>query len=151
MPYSSVSAAARPLQILVVDDNKNGLLCRTAVIRELGYEVTAANSAEEALELFASSTFHLVVTDYRMPRMNGAQLIAKIRETHPSIPIILVSGLVDALGLDEKSTGADIVIAKNNTEVAHMTRSLNRLLKRKTPKKPPRAQDSPRAYKAKTV
>ena len=56
----------------------------------------------------------MVVTDYRMPRMNGVELIEKIRNVNPNARVILLSGFVDPLGLTEENTGADAVIAKSS-------------------------------------
>ena len=89
---------------------------------------------------FCEQTYDLVVTDYRMPRMNGAQLIAEIRVFTPKVPIVLVSGMVDVLGLDEKTTGANVVIPKSATEITHLIRAVKRLLNAQPPKKPARSQ-----------
>jgi CheY-like chemotaxis protein len=122
-------------RILLVDDNHLGLRVRTAVLEELGHHVTAVSCGKEALHRFLSERFDLVVTDYRMPELNGIELTARIREQHPSVPVIMISGLAEALGLNESNTGADIVVQKNCHEVATLTRSVLRLLSRKGPKK----------------
>jgi CheY-like chemotaxis protein len=145
------SSNSHPDHILLVDDNKLGLAARKAVLEELGYVITTAGSASEGLKRLAEADFSLVVTDYKMPRMNGDVFIAKVREKLPSIPIILLSGFVDALGLSEENTGADIVIQKSNHEVTHMVRGVRRLLRRKAPKKPPVSQPAAtRARRKKT-
>jgi hypothetical protein len=64
------------------------------------------------------------------------ELIERVRKQAPLVPVILLSGFVDALGLDEKSTGADIVIQKSANEIVHLLRSVKRLLNRKPPRKP---------------
>jgi CheY-like chemotaxis protein len=119
--------------ILLVDDNKLGLAARKAVLEELGYQIATAGSAADGLKRFAETGFDLIITDYKMPRMNGVQLIERIRIQNPAIPIILLSGFADALGLDQKNTGADAVIQKSANEVAHMVRAVRKLLR---PKKP---------------
>jgi CheY-like chemotaxis protein len=81
----------------------------------------------------------LVVTDYRMPHMNGKQGIDEIRKVRPATPVVLISGMVDPLGLNEENTGADAVVAKSNNEVSHLVRAVNRLL-RKPARKPPSSQ-----------
>jgi CheY-like chemotaxis protein len=125
--------------ILLVDDNRDGLLVRRSVLEELGYGVSIARSGEEGLKLFESARFDVVVTDYRMPRMNGAELIQRIRKLNPNARIILLSGFVEPLGLTEENTGADAVIAKSSNEPAHLTRWVKRLLNRAT-RKPPASQ-----------
>jgi len=135
------SSSPSPAKILLIDDNKMGLVARRAVLEELGYVVTTAGSASEGMKRFVETSFELVITDYKMPRMSGIQLIEKIRKEAPAIPIILLSGFAEALGLDEKNTGADIVIQKSANEVTHMVRGVRKLLrKRKTPKKPAASQ-----------
>jgi len=91
--------------------------------------------------------FDLVITDYKMPKMNGLELIQRIRGLAAGAPIILVSGYAEALGMTEANTGADAVISKNANEVTHLVRSVNRLLRRATPKKPPAAQRRPARVK----
>lgn len=122
-------------RILLVDDNRLGLRIRTAVLEELGHHVTAVSCALEALDRFLTEPFDLVVTDYRMPELNGIELTARIRKQHPAVPVIMISGLAEALGLNEGNTGADIVVQKNCHEVATLTRSVLRLLSRKPAKK----------------
>lgn len=137
MSASSPSrSSSGPFRILLVDDNQLGLLARKTVLIELGYEIVTASSAQEALGEFSRGNFDLLVTDFKMPKMNGKELVERVRRIAPAVPIILLSGFVDALGLDEKSTGADVVIQKSANEVAHLVRSVKRLLNRKPLKKP---------------
>jgi CheY-like chemotaxis protein len=117
--------------------------------------VRTASNGTEALECFQSEVFDLVVTDYRMPSMGGADLIRHIRARRPEIPIVLLSGFVEALGLSEESTGADAVIAKSAQEVQNLLRSVNRLLnprqrngKKAVPRKPPASQRAALVKKA---
>jgi CheY-like chemotaxis protein len=127
-------------RILLVDDNKLGLVARKSVLEELGYSISTAAHGEEALAQFTNGGFDLIITDYKMPKMDGLQLIVRIREQSPDVPIILISGYADALGLTESNTGADAVIAKSANEVHHLVRSVSRLLRRTAPKKPTVAQ-----------
>jgi CheY-like chemotaxis protein len=123
-------------RILLVDDNANGSTARRTVLQELGHKIDVASSGADALEQFSQHKYDLVVTDYKMPRMDGMELIARLRKQAPDIPIVLVSGFVDTLGLNEASTGADAVIQKSANEVTHLIRAVNRLLRRKPSKKP---------------
>ena len=137
---------AKVFRILLVDDNKHGLIIRKSVLEEQGYKVFPCSSPEDALIEFNQQEFDLIVTDYRMPRMTGIELISAIRAIRPSIPIVLVSGVVDVLGLDEKATGADIVIPKSSTEATHLVRAVKRLLTA-APKKPVRSQSATKRAK----
>ena len=127
--------------ILLVDDSRDGLLVRRALLEELGYTVQIAINGEEGLKLFQSSTFDVVVTDYRMPLMDGRELIERIRQVDPNARVIMLSGFVEPLGLTEQNTGADAVIAKTSNEPAHLVRSVKRLVNRGA-RKPPASQKS---------
>lgn len=126
--------------ILLVDDNKDGLMVRRSLLEELGFRVEISANAEEALKLVAVSRFDLIVTDYKMPRMSGTELIERIRKIHPEARVILLSGFAEPLGLNEQNTGADSVIAKSVHEPVHLVRTIKRLLNRPAPKKPPGTQ-----------
>jgi CheY-like chemotaxis protein len=133
--------------ILLVDDNRDGLLVRRCLLEEVGYRVEIATNGEEGLKLFESATFDVVVTDYRMPRMDGAELIQRIRQLKPNTRIILLSGFVDPLGLTEQVTGADVVIAKTSHEPAHLLSWVKRLINRAAPRKPPARQTGTLAHR----
>jgi CheY-like chemotaxis protein len=138
MKSSSSSSGSVPVaRILLVDDNQAGLAARKSVLEEIGYKVTTAVSGHEGLECFSGEAFDLVITDYKMPRMNGIELIERVRKQNKEIPIILISGFAEPLGLDESNTGADVVIQKSSNEVTQMVRSVSRLLRRQIPRKPP--------------
>jgi CheY-like chemotaxis protein len=147
--FSPPPAHAR---ILLVDDNANGLSARKTVLEELGHRISTAASGADAIEQFGSHKFDLVVTDYKMPRMDGLELIKRLRKLIPGLPIVLISGYVDTLGLNEASTGADVVIQKSANEVSHLVRAVNRLLRRKpVVKKPAQAQTGPLKVKRRRV
>lgn len=122
----------------MIDDNSRGLLARKVVLEEQGYTVTSCGTPEEALEHFASQHFDIVVTDYRMPNIDGIQLISKFRAIR-SVPVVLMSCMVEVLGLNESNTGADAVVAKNMHELPNMVRAVNRLAL-KPAKKPASSQ-----------
>jgi len=132
--------APLPARILLVDDNRSGLSARKAILTEIGYTVDCAEDASTGLRLFERHAYDLVVTDFRMPDMDGVQFIAEIRRRRPEVPIVLLSGFVEALGLNEKNTGADTVIMKSAREVQHLTSAINRLLR--AARKPPARESS---------
>lgn len=134
------TSSAAPSNILLVDDSRDGLLVRRALLEEGGYSVEIARNGEEALKLFQAARFDLVVTDYKMPRMNGVELIEQIRILNPDARIVLLSGFIEPLGLTEQSTGADAVVVKSSNEPSHLMRTVKRLVNRATSRKPPTSQ-----------
>ena len=128
------------LTILLIDHNRQGLMARKSILEEQGYAVTTATAWEDGLLHFSEKLFDLVVTEYKMPRIDAAEVIAHVKCQRPNTPVVVISGMVDALGLTEQNTGADVVVAKSCNEVSHLTRAVNRLLRAKPARKPVRSQ-----------
>jgi PAS domain S-box-containing protein len=83
------------LTILAVDDDGLVLMNTQAMLEELGHSVLAAYSADEALALLADHRVDLVITDYAMPKVTGAQLASAIQVDRPGLPIILATGYAE--------------------------------------------------------
>ena len=143
MRHAPTPLPAKTPEILLVDDNRQGLIARKSLLQELGYHISTATGGDEALELFSKQNFDVVVTDFKMPRMDGMELIKRIRSAQPGARIILLSGFVEPLGLTEQSNGADVVIAKSAGEVGQLTRSVTRLLNQPPARKPAGSADAP--------
>jgi two-component system response regulator MprA len=81
--------------ILVVDDEPDVLAALARALRIAGHKVSAAADATAALQLCADSSFDVVVLDYIMPSMSGIELLNRIRDYHPTIRSVIVSGKID--------------------------------------------------------
>lgn len=81
--------------ILVVDDEP--LVCETVamLLQVDGHRVASAHSATEALALFESGKFDLVITDFFMPAMTGGELAAAIKTRAPKQPILLLTAYAE--------------------------------------------------------
>jgi len=132
-----------PYRILLVDDNRDGLLVRRALLGELGYIVEIAENGARALNLLALANYDVVVTDQCMPGMDGAELIRQIRSANPKVRIIMLSGFAEGMGLTEENTGADIVLMKSSREGVHLVRAMHRLMSATLKRKPPARQKQP--------
>lgn len=78
---------------IVVDDDDLVLSATSALLEDLGYEAIQLASAQEALtEIGKAEGFDLLLTDFKMPGMTGDQLICRVLEERPGIPVILASG-----------------------------------------------------------
>ena len=78
-------------RILIVDDEDGMRRLLNRVLTREGYETSAVGSGAQALRLVASERFDLVVTDIKMPEMDGLQLLAELKEYEPSLPIIVIT------------------------------------------------------------
>jgi len=83
--------------ILIVDDEKNYLLVLSALLEEEGYEVLTTASSQEALEIQKASDVDLVLTDMKMPGMDGIELLEQIKTRDAELPVIMMTahGTVD--------------------------------------------------------
>ncbi len=77
--------------ILIVDDEKNYLLVLEALLVDAGYEVVTCDDASEALEITSSHDLDLVITDMRMPGVDGMEFLAQIRGRQPDLPVIMMT------------------------------------------------------------
>ena len=77
--------------ILIVDDEKNYPLVLSAVLQEEGFETLTANSGEEALEIIENSDVDLVLTDMKMPKMDGIELLEQIKLKDAELPVIMMT------------------------------------------------------------
>ena len=83
--------------ILIVDDEKNYTAVLSAVLEEEGFESLTANSGMEALQICEKEEISLVITDMKMPIMDGLELLEKIKRREPDLPVIIMTahGTVD--------------------------------------------------------
>jgi two-component system NtrC family response regulator len=88
--------------ILVVDDEKNYLVVLSAFLSEEGYETLTADNAQHALEIVESTDLDLVLTDMKMPSMDGIELLRRIKEIVPDLPVVMMT----AYGTVEKAVEA---------------------------------------------
>jgi two-component system, NtrC family, response regulator len=88
--------------ILIVDDEKNYTLILAAVLEDAGFEALTANAGAEALETLKSAEVDLVLTDMKMPGMDGIELLEHVKEIDPDLPVIMMT----AYGTVEKAVEA---------------------------------------------
>ena len=100
MPSPTGTACARGTALLV-DDEEAVRLSTAAMLGELGFTVVEAATAEEALRLLDGGLqAELVVTDHLMPGMTGTDLAYALRDRHPGLRVLIVSGYAEKEGID---------------------------------------------------
>ena len=110
---------SRQLRILLVDDEPLLRRVFNTILTRLGHQPVVFEDPREALEAFnaAPDTFDLVITDYMMHGLTGADLGRKIRETSPSIPMILCTGFSDSTSeADARPIGFSVFLKKPFTK-----------------------------------
>jgi two-component system response regulator AtoC len=137
----SVLLAGRVRRVLVVDDEENIRIVLRTLLRRQGYEVETASSGEEALALIEGFGPAFVLTDVRMPKMGGLDLLATLRaKNHPATVIVMSAyGNLD-LAIEAIQAGAydyvqkpfkpeEVVLVLRKAEEREMLRRENRALR----------------------
>ncbi|MEE9934993.1 MAG: sigma-54 dependent transcriptional regulator [Deltaproteobacteria bacterium] len=120
-------------RILIVDDELNMRLVLAAMLKKEGYEVTAAADGAEALRILEAGPVAAVVTDLKMPRVDGMELLDRASRQYPDIPVIIITAhgtvatAVEALkkgALDYITKPFELEELKNVVSKAIKTRTL---------------------------
>ena len=98
-----------PLSILLVDDEDVVRSATMAMLRDLGHSVTEASGGSDALERLSTGLQpDVLITDFKMPRMSGAELADHVRRKWPALPLLIVTGYIG----DDKEVKGIPVLAK---------------------------------------
>jgi signal transduction histidine kinase len=102
---------SRDVRVLVVDDDSAVREVTAAILDDLGYSVVEAGSGGAALEVLDSEErIDLMLLDFAMPGMNGAEVAREVRARRPDVPILFVTGYADTTSLAD--TGEDVIVRK---------------------------------------
>jgi CheY-like chemotaxis protein len=104
-----------PIRVLHVDDDPDFLgLAETTLAAEHGFDVATETDPAAALERFEDESFDAVVSDYEMPRMDGLELLAAVRERDSAVPFVLFTGKgSEAVASDAISAGVTDYLQKS--------------------------------------
>ena len=110
MPATQESTA--PV-VLLVDDSPDERDMYTQQLVATGYSVQVADNGEDALERVAAQVPDVVVMDLAMPVLDGWEATRRLKETHPSVPVIVLSGHTGGEGgRKAKEAGGDVLLTK---------------------------------------
>jgi CheY-like chemotaxis protein len=123
------SAKNTPL-ILVVDDDASIRLLLEEELRAEGYEVAVAANGEEALQWISENQPDLVTLDIKMPGMMGLEVLRRIKQERPDLPVVMVTAY-SSFRHDHDAEPADAYEVKSS-DLAPLKRTIGRLLETKT-------------------
>lgn len=104
---------SRTNQILIVDDNPHMTSLLSETLEFFDYKGIAAEDGEEALNKLKENSFDMVITDLRMPRMGGMDLLRTIKDKFPDLPVVVITGFgTEASKDDALSAHADDFLSK---------------------------------------
>ena len=79
------------VHLLLIDDEKNYLLVLETLLTEAGYAVTALNDPETALAFLEESEVDIIITDMKMPRISGREVLERVKKNWPHIPVLIMT------------------------------------------------------------
>src|ERR1051325_8406994 len=133
-------------KILVVDDEQSMTQFLGIVPRKEGFQVTTVNSGRDALDKIRNEPFDVVISDIKMPGMDGIQLLQGIKKHDPTLPVVLMTAYasqqsaIDAVNLGafqyllKNAKNDEIRLAVRNALEMRRVRSENQFLKRELKK-----------------
>ncbi|HEX4007285.1 MAG TPA: response regulator [Acidobacteriaceae bacterium] len=114
--------------ILCVDDNEQILSVRKFLLETRGYRVLSARNAEDALEIFRKGNIDLVLSDLVMPQIDGNEMVRRMKDITPEVPMILISGSVKTF---ERANRADAFLPKGACTPVEMLERIRVMIARK--------------------
>ena len=128
-------------RILIVDDEESMRRFLSILLEKEGYQVSLASSGEEALQQLKERSFGLLITDLKMPGMNGVELLEHVTTSDPTLPVVILTAFasdasaVEAMEkgayqyLEKKAKNDEIVLVVKNALSMRRIQSENQLLK----------------------
>jgi CheY-like chemotaxis protein len=114
--------------ILCVDDNEQALAVRKFLLETRGYRVIPATDAKSAIDILQQGGVDLVLSDLVMPQMDGNEMIRRMKQISPEVPMMLISGTVKAF---ERANRADAFLPKGACTPVEMLERIRVMIARK--------------------
>ena len=134
-------------RVLIIDDEENIRYMLQLILEDEGYEVELANDGAEGIEKIRSNHFDFVISDIKMPKMSGLEVLTSVIESSPNIPVIIISafGTVDT-AIEAMKQGAydyvmkpfkqdEILLTLKKAEERERLRRENQFLRQEVEKK----------------
>jgi len=108
-----MTQSQKVLKVLIVDDSPAVADILFQICELLGHEVFIAGDGFEGLTLLdREQEIDIVLTDFKMPKLNGAEMTKRIKTQYPHLPVVLVTGSVTLTDAEFESAGFDAVVHK---------------------------------------
>jgi CheY-like chemotaxis protein len=116
---------------MVVDDDHDVRIFIGELLAELGHVVESFETGEAALGAIGERRPDLMLIDFAMPVMNGAELARAVRERHPDLPVAFVTGYAESEQL-EGALGSDVPVLRKPFGLEEMSALVERMIRRDT-------------------
>ncbi|MFM2044021.1 MAG: transcriptional regulatory protein PrrA [Pseudomonadota bacterium] len=121
-----MSGASRTYHLIIADDEVLTGLALERFLSRKGFRVSAVQDGQRALDLHGRDPADLLITDLRMPRLPGLELVSRIRSANPDLPVVISTGYV-ANEADVREDARTILMTKP-VDPLHLLAAVQRLL-----------------------
>ena len=90
-------------EILIVDDQPGIRMLLTDILANEGYQVSTAKNGKEALDKIYANKYNLIILDYKLPIIDGVEVLQKMKQNKVEIPTIIISGLVEEVSKESSN------------------------------------------------
>ena len=116
-----------PYKVLIIDDDAMIRMTIKAYLEDSGYIIAEADNGRKGIEVFSREKPDIVITDLRMPGMDGFDVIAKLKKDSPGTPVVVITGTGDRAAADEAiRRGAYEVIFKPVSDMKELETIIRR-------------------------
>ncbi len=116
-------------KIFIVDDQDGIRMLLAEIFSNEGYHVSKASTGKEALERLTKETFHLLILDYKLPIIDGMEVVQTLEERGQTIPIVLISGLTEQIPSQHVSPLICHIVPKP-FDIQHLKKLVDAILSR---------------------
>jgi sigma-B regulation protein RsbU (phosphoserine phosphatase) len=120
---------SEPKTILIIEDESQLRRTMAAYLEDSGYLILEAANGREGIARFAENKPDLVLTDLRMPEMNGIEVVTWIHQNSPQTPVIVITGTGDQRAMDTAvAAGAKMCMVKPINDLADLDSAIKKVL-----------------------
>lgn len=128
-----------PPLLLLAAPNQTATKARKIVLEEKGYQVVSVHKKKDALQRLEDQSVSLLIVDFGVDHSSGLELIEQAAEASPDLPSILLVDALQEVSADLTDCRAAMIVSKQAEELAHLIRAVEKLLRRRNPRKRPAA------------
>ena len=114
--------------VLIIDDEEKVCAALARMVERFGCRARQATDGQTGLELVARETPDIILLDLKMPHMNGPQFLAKLRDTHPYLPVVIVTGYPESDLMLEATKYAPVMLLSKPIEQEPLERTIRSFL-----------------------
>jgi DNA-binding response OmpR family regulator len=123
--------ATKPLKVLFADDDDAFRFVMHSVLKDAGFDATAVESGEKAIEAIKAHAFDVIVLDYKMGEVSGLNVLQWIHEQKITTPVIMVTAAgTETVAVEAMKLGAYDYVRKEHIEIDHFELTINAVYER---------------------